>query len=152
MTDNSLSLFDKFMRGSVGFDPLLRSIVNAASEIQQQCQEYPPYNIIHVSDDQYKIEVALAGFKKNEILVSCENHMLTVCKAKEPLQQPSEIGEKTRVHNLFLHNGVAKRNFSLKFRLESDVEVSEVKLEDGILSIGLVKIQKESSKKYLEIK
>jgi molecular chaperone IbpA len=89
-------------------------------------QNYPPYNIIKNGDDHYLIELAVAGFSKDdiEIMVKGDNLMIT--------GKPKEYAEK-----VYLHKGISSRNFERKFTLADTVEVLEADIQDGMLLIRL---------------
>lgn len=99
---------------------------------------YPPYNLIKVSDDTFKIEIAAAGFKKEEFDVELKESQLRIL-AK---QQPSENDEAVE----YMHKGIAARNFERVFALAEHVEVTDVLYADGILSIKLIKEVPEKDK------
>lgn len=107
---------------SVGFDELfkLASQTNAS---------YPPYNIVKVSETEYTIELAVAGFSEEELEVTLDGNKLSV------------IGKvtSTRDAEKFLYRGIANRNFTHNFTIADNVEVSDVSLEDGMLVISLDK-------------
>jgi molecular chaperone IbpA len=86
---------------------------------------YPPYNIIDHKDDSYTIEVAIAGFSKEEIDIELQENRLTV------------NGNRGSKEDVYLHKGIASREFSQTFLLADDVKIVSAELLDGILSISL---------------
>ena len=90
--------------------------------------DWPPYDIEKLSDDDYRISMAVAGFKQSEIEITQEGASLTVTGRKE-----------SRDDRQLLHHGVATRTFKQVFNLADHVKVSNASLEDGMLSIGLTR-------------
>ena len=108
---------------------------------------YPPYNIVKVGNNQYNIEVALAGFNKKDINVTMENGILTIESVKD--KQEQEVKDNEGV----LFRGISKRYFKRDFTVADDVEVKGAELKDGLLTISLEKIVPESKKaKTINIK
>ena len=112
---------------SVGFDRLINAMEEMSSgETLSKAQSYPPYNIIKKNERDYAIEIAVAGFKSNEIDITSEGNKLTVVgKAKT-----EQAGE-------YLHKGIANRDFSHDFTLAETVIVRSADIEDGLLIIKL---------------
>jgi molecular chaperone IbpA len=98
---------------------------------------YPPYNVIKHDSTNYEIEIALAGFKANEIEVSTEQNILKVA---------SKI-EKRDTERNYVHKGLSKRSFTNTWQLGDDVKVSFVDFVDGLLSISLERIIPEHQRK-----
>ena len=102
--------------------------------------EYPPYNIERVSDDEYILEMAIAGFKKDDINISVEKNILKV------------QGASDKKDANYVHKGLATRKFQKAFHLAEHMEVGSAKSEDGILKINLVRnIPEEEKPKIIEI-
>jgi molecular chaperone IbpA len=91
---------------------------------------YPPYNIIRIAPDQYQIVIAAAGFSKDDI---------TINKIKNELHVKSQSNEERADQKdiVYIHKGLATRDFTLKFNLADDVEVVEANFENGLLKIEL---------------
>ena len=89
--------------------------------------EYPPYNIERVSEDEYVLEMAIAGFKKGDINISVEKNILKV------------QGASDKKDANYVHKGLATRKFQKAFHLAEHMEVGCAKSEDGILKINLVR-------------
>lgn len=136
----SLSIEDLFPRlnnWAIGFDPMFSTL----SELSKAKASYPPYNISR-DGDNWEIEVAVAGFKKDDLKVSVEDRTLAV----------SSVDSKEEDSRKVLHQGIAKRAFNLKFALAEYVEVKKVKLEDGLLTISLeTELPEEKKPKVLDI-
>ena len=101
---------------------------------------YPPYNLVQVSNTQSRLEVALAGFKKKEVKVYTEYGKLTI---------EANVDEKEEA--TFLHRGLARRSFTRSWAIPDDTEVREVKFSDGLLTVELGKVVPEhhARKDYL---
>ena len=121
------TLFDKISKNSIGMDEYFDSFWNASPS------NYPPYNLIHESNVLSRLEIALAGFKRDEVKVYTEYGKLTVEAQKEEKKEPET----------YTHRGLAQRSFSKQWSLSDDTEVGEVTLEDGLLTITLKKVVPE---------
>ncbi len=113
---------------TVGFDRF-GSLLDSAFSADRQSAGYPPYDIELVDENRYAITLAVAGFKDNEIDVQIENGVLTVRGKKEEQKHESR----------YLHRGIASRSFERKFNLADHVEVVNAQLDNGLLSVSLVK-------------
>ena len=116
-------------RSTVGFDrfaQLLDSVAGFDSE-----STYPPYNIERIADNEYRITMAVAGFKPDELKVDVKETTLTVRGEKKA--ETAEAGQK------FLHRGIAARSFERRFQLADYVEVKGADLKDGLLHVDLVR-------------
>jgi molecular chaperone IbpA len=111
-------------RSIVGFDRLA-NLLDAASV--DSAQGYPPYNIERTGENDYRIEIAVAGFKPAELTIEAKENLLTVQGQKAANEDPRR----------FLHRGLAERNFKRRFQLADYVVVREAQLVDGLLSISL---------------
>lgn len=114
--------FAPLYRSTVGFDRLF-DLLDSTDR-----PDWPPYDIEKLSDDQYRISMAVAGFKQSEIEITQDGTSLTVLGRKDG-----------RDERQLLHHGVATRSFKQVFNLADHVKVSAANLEDGMLSIGLVR-------------
>ena len=108
---------------------------------------YPPYNIRKTAKDSYAIEVALAGFNKNDVEVEFEDNLLTVrTKQVNKSDENSGNGE-------IIHKGISQRQFARSFTIAEDVKVKGAALKDGLLTIACERIVPEyKKKKLIEIK
>jgi len=118
--------FAPLYRTAVGFDRLF-ALLDAAQT--QQSEGYPPYNIERTSENDYRVEVAVAGFKPDELSVDLKEGVLTVSGRKT-----ANDGETER---RYLHRGLAERNFERRFQLADHVVVDGADLADGLLTITL---------------
>jgi molecular chaperone IbpA len=119
------SLLDKITRNSIGMDEYLDRIFN----VHETTSNYPPYNLVQISNVESHLEIALAGFKKEEVHAYTEYGKLFV----EGQKSDSE-SDRT-----FIHKGLAQRSFKRAWTLSDDTEVSNVTFEDGLLRIELKK-------------
>jgi len=122
---NTLTTFDipTLNRNFIGIDRLLdRMLVNGQTQ-----EGYPPYNVVKLDDDNFEIELAVAGFGEKDIEVTVHNGVLAI-EGKTAEAQT----ERT-----FLHKGISSRKFRRTFNLADHVEVKDAKVRDGILSIAL---------------
>jgi len=122
-------------RSTVGYDRL-GSLLDAAFQTEKTSSGYPPYNIEVVEENNYAITIAVAGFKEAELEIQVENGVLTVQGKKQADGQA-----KT-----FLHQGIANRSFERKFNLADHIEVVGADLQDGLLTINLLKEIPEAMK------
>ncbi|RYE76593.1 MAG: Hsp20 family protein [Hyphomicrobiales bacterium] len=118
--------FAPLYRTAVGFDRLF-ALLDAAQT--QQDQGYPPYNIERTGEHDYRVEVAVAGFKPEELTVEVKEGVLTVTGRK--------AANDGAVERRFLHRGLAERNFERRFQLADHVVVDGADLADGLLTIAL---------------
>jgi len=130
MTNLSWQIYQPF---NVGLD----DIFNRLDAMSGHNTSYPPYNLIKHDNANYEIEIALAGFKANEIEVSTEQNILRVA---------SKVTKRDTERN-YLHKGLSKRSFNNSWQLSEDVKVSSVDFEDGLMTISLEKIIPEHQKK-----
>lgn len=115
--------FTPLYRSTVGFDRLFDMLDSAARP------DWPPYDIEKLGDDEYRISMAVAGFSSEEIELTQEGNTLLVAGAKKQAEDRSD----------FLHRGIANRSFKQSFSLADHVKVTGAKLENGLLSIDLVR-------------
>ena len=116
--------FSPLYRSVVGFDRLADLLDSAASEA---ATGYPPYNIERTGDHEYRVEIAVAGFKPEELSIDVKESLLIVQGRKAA----------NDVERRFVHRGLAERNFERRFQLAEYVVVTEANLADGLLSISL---------------
>jgi len=122
-------------RSSIGFDRF-GSLLDAAFQTEKTSTGYPPYNIEVVEENNYAITVAVAGFKEAELDIQVENGVLTVRGKKQVSDEKQN----------FLHQGIATRSFERKFNLADHVEVQGADLQDGLLTLNLVREIPEAMK------
>lgn len=116
--------FSPLYRSVVGFDRLASLLETASVDA---AAGYPPYNIERTDENAYRVEIAVAGFRPEELNIEVKENLLTVQGRK------AANDDQRR----FLHRGLAERNFERRFQLADYVIVTEAKLADGLLSISL---------------
>ena len=144
-TYNTLSLLDtrnELTPFSVGFDRQFNRLHEYYQRQQQQSAGFPPYNIQKTKDFEYEIELALAGFGKDDIEIEVADGVLTVRSVKE--KDDDEVND-----DYTLFRGISYRKFNRKFTLADDVVVNDAKLENGLLTIELEQIVPEEKKPRL---
>ena len=130
-------LLDRINRNSIGMDEYFDRLFN----IHESSTNYPPYNLIQVSNVESRLEIALAGFKKEEVNVYTEYGKLFVEGQKESKEDTTS----------YVHRGMAQRSFIRAWTLSDDTEIRSVTFEDGLLSVQLGKVVPEhhARKDYL---
>jgi molecular chaperone IbpA len=122
-------------RSTVGLDRLFDFLENTGS-----ADNYPPFDIEKIADDHFRITVAVAGFKSDEIDIVAQQNMLTVSGRKAPAGE----GEGRQL----LYSGIATRAFERRFQLADFVRVGKADLADGLLTIDLVREVPEAMKPH----
>ena len=142
MTNRAISIFNQLRPYSVGFDDVFDHFGRMFDDnlFDVKVPNYPPYNIVKVKDNQYNIEVALAGYGKKDIDVTYEDGMLTIKSIKDKETKEVEDNEG------MLHKGIAKRMFSKSFTIADDVVVKGAELKDGLLKVSMERIIPEAKK------
>ena len=120
--------FTPFRRTTVGFDRLFDFLETAARS--EQLDNYPPFDIEKVSDDRYRITLAVAGFRQDELDITARQNLLVITGRKADTR--AKDGN-------FLHVGIATRAFERRFELADFVRVENADLADGLLTIELVR-------------
>ena len=147
MTSKDLSIFNSLRPFSIGFDDMFDQFESMLGNGSLGVQtKYPPYNIRKAGKDKYAIEVAVAGFNKDDVEVEYEDNLLTV-KTKQVKRAEEKDGDEV------IHRGISQRSFARSFTIADDVKVNGAELKDGLLTISCEKIIPEIKKKRLiEIK
>ena len=117
------SLIDRINKYSIGMDDYFDRL----QTLHETTSNYPPFNLIQVSNVESKLELALAGFKKAEVYVYTQDGKLFVEGQKEDKE----------TETTFVHRGVAQRSFTRSWTLSDETEVRSVEFEDGLLTITL---------------
>ncbi len=126
-------------RSTVGFDRI-STLLDAALRGDESAPSYPPYNIEKFNDDQYRIVLALAGFKREDVSITVKDQALTVA---------GKVGEPAPEHGVStLYKGIASRAFERKFSLADHVKVVSAEMADGLLYVQLQREIPESSKPH----
>ena len=135
--NQTLTLFDHFNTltpYAVGFDRLFDQLASNS----RITTSYPPYDIIKEDEYNFRIEMALAGFGKEDIEVEVAENVLKIKSVKENDQDTKNV-----------YKGISYRKFTREFTIADDIEVKDAKLEDGLLTIKLEKIVPEEKKPKL---
>ena len=122
---NLPELMERITRNSIGMDDYLNRFWDDTA-----VSNYPPYNIVEVSNVESRLEIALAGFKKDEVKVFTEFGKLHVQGSKEESEE----------NGTFRHRGLANRSFTRVWTLSDDTEIRDVRFNDGLLVVELGKI------------
>ena len=126
---NMDQLIDRINRYSIGMD----DIFDRLGTLHETTSNYPPYNLIQVSNTESRLEMALAGFKKAEVNVYTQDGKLFI---EGQTEDSDEIGD-------YVHRGMAQRSFTRCWTLSDETEVRSVSFEDGLLVVELGKIVPE---------
>jgi molecular chaperone IbpA len=137
MTHVNYPKFDDMFKGAdkhlVGFDRVFDRLFDMSQTSQwNNGTNYPPYNIVKTDDTTYLIEMAVAGFTKDEIGVEVSGDILNVRGEKTSTEDPSKAE--------YLYKGLALRNFSRNFTLSENVEVEGAEVDNGMLTLRLRRI------------
>lgn len=141
--NHSFKDFDRFF---VGFDPLVKRMSEAADQAVKLSQNYPPYNIKKIDDNKYTIELAVAGFGKQDLEIELADDKLIIkgnVASGEPAERDSK-GEWTWPQ--VLYQGLAMRPFTRIFNIADNVEIRGASMLNGILKIALEAIIPEHKK------
>jgi|TARA_B100000073_G_scaffold74353_1_gene55925 molecular chaperone IbpA len=120
------ALFERINKNSIGMDEYFDRLFN----LHETTKNYPPFNLVQVSNVESRLEIALAGFKKKEVNVYTQDGKLFVEGQKEDKETETN----------YLHKGLAQRSFTRAWTVADDTEVRSVDFEDGLLSITLGRI------------
>ena len=127
------TLMDRITRNSIGMDEYFDRLFN----LHETTSNYPPYNLVQISNVESRLELALAGFSKKEVLVYTQDGKLFIEGQKEDKETETN----------YLHKGLAQRSFTRTWTLADDTEVTSVNFEDGLLTVILGRIVPESHKR-----
>ena len=148
VTSKALSIFDNLNQltpYAVGFDRVFDQL-NTYARNNATSTGFPPYNIRKGGDYTYAIEMALAGFSKNDIEIEVAEGLLTVRSVKEDSETNEEYDSK-------IYRGISYRKFNRKFTLADDIVVNDASLENGMLKIDLERIVPDAKKpRIIEVK
>lgn len=120
--------FSPLYRSFVGLDRMA-SLIDAASQQAEANKAYPPYNVVQIGEDAYRIDLAVAGFAEEELEIESHQNVLTVTGHKATV----ETSDETQ----YLHRGIAERGFERRFQLADHVIVDGAELKNGLLSLSL---------------
>ena len=132
-------VFDPFKNLTVWFDDIFDQL-SSMSKYVNDIPNYPPYNIKKVGKDKYQLDMALAGFSKDDVKVEVNDNTLTVSASSSDKEDDS-----------YAHKGIAKRAFKRQWTLVEHLEVQDAKLKDGVLTVDM-KLNLPDEKKPRTIK
>ena len=153
MKNTNLSIFNNLRPITVGFDNMFDHFEHMLDDggffNGSTVSNFPPYNIVKTGKNTYNVELALAGFNKDDIEVTYEDNLLSVKSKKEE----EETAATYEPDGNILHRGISKWYFAKSFTVANDVEIKGAELKDGLLVIALERIVPEAKKaKTIEIK
>jgi len=122
--------FGPLFGSTIGFDHMF-DLLQSAARAEHQDNKYPPYDIERTGNDSYRIVMAVAGFKQNELALTAERNLLTVVGRR--------TGEHEGQQRDYLHRGIGARAFNQTFQLADHVKVVSAALADGLLTVELVR-------------
>jgi molecular chaperone IbpA len=130
---------------TIGFDRILEKWRDAIEFSTSAAGKYPPYNILETGEDKYSIQIALAGFSREDIEILNDNQYLIVQSVEKEKKDPDEVK--------YLHRGIAERSFSRTWTVAEHVVVDSAVMENGILTINLrMEIPESKKPKKIDIK
>lgn len=130
---NPSDVWDRLTRDVIGFEDFAKEFFNSPTTLNTN---YPPYNLVKQSDTEYTIELAVAGFDESELSVDLAGDSLTVSGKKE-----KAVDDST-----FMYRGISARAFTRSWRLAEGIEIKDVSLENGMLTINLKRKAPEAEK------
>ena len=126
----------------MGFDSIFEEFDRMLESTERYNSNYPPYNIRKINENDYKIEVALAGYSKDDIELELKDSTLTVRnKAKEKIVNEDSNG--------VIHKGISTRQFERAFTISEDIKIKDAELNNGLLNIDLERIVPEEKRARL---
>jgi len=132
---NQLQRLDSLNRALIGFDSMFDTLERRFQN--QLATNYPPFNVVKWSEDSYEIQLAVTGFEKDEIAVEVEQSQLTI-RGESKVQGDEET--------VYLHRGLATRDFEKTFTLAEHMEVKGAEIKNGMLMIKIIRNLPESAK------
>lgn len=135
MTSKTLSIFPQWESltktldpFTVGFDDVVQQLLDVSAQASKAVPGYPPYNIKQVKGNKYVIEMAVAGFAKTDIEVALDGNKLVITGSTKDDEEGQEV---------YLHKGIANRNFIRNFTLADKVEIKDAEIVNGMLKVWL---------------
>lgn len=139
MTTYDVFSFPSFEKHFVGFDGIVKRLQDVQQNLSKSIPNYPPYNIVKVDDNKYVIELAVAGFGKQNLDITIEDGTLTIAGQ-------TNVDSDSENEASYLYKGIADRNFTRKFSIADSVEIKNAELINGMLKVWLENIIPESKK------
>ena len=135
------SFAKSFLPNTIGFDEAFKNLENVTRTIQKAVPSYPPYNIKKVAENRYVLELAVAGFGKQDLELELKEGVLSV-KGRTTMDTLTKDGHDVT----YLYKGIADRAFTRQFTLADSVEIKNAELLNGMLKVWLENIIPESKK------
>jgi molecular chaperone IbpA len=135
---HQVSRMDALSRALIGFDQMFDQMERRYSN--SVSNNYPPHNILKTGENQYEIQIAVTGFEKDEIAVTVESNVLTV------KGEGAESVRHEQPEIVYLHRGLATRDFVREFPLAEHIEVAGAEIRNGMLIVKLIRNIPESAK------
>ena len=144
--NNALSIFNQLRPVTIGFDSIFDNFERMfEDDFFNTSTSYPAYDIVKTGENQYDVEVALAGFNKKDIKVEFADGQLSIESVKNQTAKEKDNGK--------IYKGIAKRYFKKSFSIADNCEIKGAELKDGLLKVSLERIIPEAQKaKVIEIK
>ena len=144
--NKALSIFNQLRPVTIGFDSMFDNFERMfEDDFFNTSSSYPAYDIVKTGENQYDVEVALAGFNKRDIKVEFADGQLSIESVKNQTAKEKDNGK--------IYRGIAKRYFKKSFSIADNCEVKGAELKDGLLKVSLERIIPETQKpKVIEIK
>ena len=130
--NNTLARWERYSPVGIGMEEMFKRL----DAFADNGSSYPPYNIVRLEDDSQQLQIALAGFLKEDIEVTVEKSVLSV-----------SVSKSYETDGEYVHKGIAQRSFSRNWELSDDTKVKEVTYIDGLLRITLEQIIPEEHKR-----
>ncbi len=130
--NNTLARWERYSPVGIGMEEMFKRL----DAFADNGSSYPPYNIVRLEDDSQQLQIALAGFLKDDIEVTVEKSVLSV-----------SVSKSYETDGEYVHKGIAQRSFSRNWELSDDTKVKEVTYIDGLLRITLEQIIPEEHKR-----
>jgi len=131
--NNQMSKLDALSRALVGFDTMFPKLENR--HLVAPSNNYPPHNLLKITENEYELQIAVTGFEKSEVQVEVDNNVLTIKGQR-----------KDRDEEVYLHKGLSTRNFTRVFPLAEFLEVRSAVVKNGLLIINIVRNVPEAKK------
>jgi molecular chaperone IbpB len=131
-----------FARFFVGYDKVVEKLTNIADQSAKLIQNYPPFNIKKVDENKYAIEIALAGFSKQDVQIELDGAKLVIT---------GNVESKTAEEN-YVFKGISNKPFTREFTLADNVEIQGAEFINGMLKIWLDTLTPQQNKKKIDIK
>jgi len=142
MNNRALTIFNQLRPVTVGFDNVFDHFERMVNDdfFNVPTVNYPPYNIVKTGVNTYNVEVALAGFSRDDVSVEFVEGVMTI-KSKDRTESKKQDADDN-----IIHKGISKRYFSKSFTVADDVEIKGAELKDGLLTVSMERIVPENKK------